>query len=165
MRCNPGVLAAIALLLVACDAGWLGERGLRVIREVSPREAARLLEAPGAVLLQVRGPGATGVRVEGTAVIGASDPLPEGLAEPDPTVVILAEDREQGMALAARLARAGIQRVAVVNGGVEAWLAAQGDGPHQARPAAAGTGVGEAARKRETGMRTLRRGERHGWLT
>jgi hypothetical protein len=164
MRRNPGVLAAIALWLLACDAGWLGERGLRVIREVSPGEGARLLEDPGALLLQVRGSG-TLTRVEGTALVGAREPLPESLVEPHPVVVILAEDLDEGMALAARLARAGARQVAVVRGGVAAWLTAQPGGPERGRPAAAGEGVGEATRDRETGMRTLRRGERHGWLT
>lgn len=118
-------MAALALCACACDAGWYQDHGLRVIREVSVREGARLLEDPAALLLQVRGPGRAGVRVEGTALLAARDPLPERLGGPTPAVVILAEDLREGMAMAARLSRAGVREVAVVRGGVAAWLAAQ----------------------------------------
>ena len=127
-------VAALAIPLAACEAGWLHERGLRVIREVSASEGARLLEDPAAVLIQVRGEDWTGVRVEGTALVAEHDPLPEGL---EGRVVVLAEDLDQGMGMAARLSRAGIQDVSVVRGGVAAWQAAR---PSQAprRPGAAG---------------------------
>ncbi len=133
MRHNPGVIAALALLACACDAGWLQGHGLRVIREVSVREGARLLEDPAALLLQVRSQGSS-VRVEGTALLAARDPLPEGLIAPAPAVVILAEDLREGMAMAARLSRAGVRDVAVVRGGVAAWLAAPRGDPRDGTP-------------------------------
>ena len=127
-------VAALAVPLAACEPGWLHEQGLRVIREVSAGEGVRLLEDPAAVLLQVRGDDWTGARVEGTALVAADDPLPQGL---EGRVVVLAEDLDQGLRLAARLSRAGIQDVSVVRGGVAAWQAAR---PSQAprRPGAAG---------------------------
>jgi rhodanese-related sulfurtransferase len=122
MRRRLGLLALL-VLAVACEAGWLHERGLRVIREVDVGEGDRLLEDPDAILLQVRGPGWKGPRLAGTEVLDASAPLPPGLAD-SRTVVVLAEDLGEGLRMAARLSRAGIQGVAVVKGGVAAWQAA-----------------------------------------
>ncbi len=134
MRCSAGWLAALALVLAACDAGWLHERGLRVIREVDVGGGARLLEDPTAVLLQVRGPDWRGPRVEGTELVASREPLPAELAGAS-HVVILAEDVGEGLRMAARLSRAGIQRVAVVRGGVAAWQAAREPAAPGAAPA------------------------------
>jgi len=134
MRRRLLAAAALGVVLAACDPGWLHERGLRVIREVSAGEGMRLLEDPGTALIQVRGDAWTGVRVEGTALVAEQDPLPEQVAG---RVVVLAEGLDEGMRMAARLSRAGIRDVAVVRGGVAAWQAAR---PPQApeRPGAAG---------------------------
>jgi rhodanese-related sulfurtransferase len=143
MRRSLGMIAASALVLAACDAGWLHERGLRVIREVDVGDGARLLEDPAAILLQVRGPDWKGPRVDGTELVASRDPLPPGLAG-SATVVILAEDFDEGLRMAARLSRAGIQEVAVVRGGVAAWQAARSAAASESDPAGADDPVGEA---------------------
>jgi len=139
MRRRPWsiLIAALALAAGGCDTasgerlGW-APSGLRVIREVSAGEGLRLLEDPETLLVQVRGPSRASHRVAGTEIVGARDPLPSHVAEASATVVILAEDASEGMRVAARLSRAGIQGVAIVRGGVAAWEAARrSDHPEQ----------------------------------
>jgi rhodanese-related sulfurtransferase len=139
MSVRAGVLALLGLAVAACDPGWLETRGLHVIREVSVGEGARLLEDPEAQLIQVRGPEWTGVRVAGTSLVAARDPLPPELADGAVRIIVLAEELDQGLRMAARLSRAGIQEVAVVRGGVAAWQAAHRPGgmPEASTPSGA----------------------------
>lgn len=142
----PPLIAALALASGGCDTGT-GDRvgwvvpGMRVIREVSAGEGLRLLEDPETILVQVREPTRSSHRVAGTEIVGARDPLPSFVTGSSATVVILAEDASEGMRVAARLARAGIQGVAIVRGGVAAWEAARrSDDPIQEN----GSGPGAA---------------------
>ena len=84
-----------------------------------------------------------GERVSGTELLGSRAPLPPELTGSE-TVVILAEDVDEGLRMAARLARAGIQEVAVIRGGVAAWQAAREPAPTDAGPARSGDRVGKA---------------------
>jgi rhodanese-related sulfurtransferase len=130
------LLGLLALASVGCDAGsgdregW-GLPGMRVIREVSAGEGLRLLEDAETVLVQVREPSRRSHRVAGTEIVNALDPLPIQVTESSATVVILAEDASEGMRVAARLSRAGIQDVAIVRGGIAAWEAARRSGDPQ----------------------------------
>ena len=111
------------------------EAGLRLIREVSAGEGMRLLADPDTVLVQVLEPRRTAGRVAGTEIVSARDPIPRHIAESSATVVILAEDAREGLKVAARLSRVGIQDVAVVRGGVAAWEAARrADTPAREEP-------------------------------
>ncbi len=109
----------VGLLTLACDGTWLAEG--RVIRELSPEQAARLLRDPEVQLFQVWEPRGSGARVEGSELWAAGDPVPR---EGGPSrIIVVAEDPASGLAAAARLARSGIPSVAVVRGGVAAWQA------------------------------------------
>ena len=131
-------LTLLALVSSGCDPGSVDREGwslpgMRVIREVSAGEGLRLLEDDETVLVQVRELTRRTHRVAGTEIVSARDPLPSHVTESSATVVILAEDEREGMRVAARLSRAGIQDVAIVRGGVAAWEAARrsGDPTHE----------------------------------
>jgi rhodanese-related sulfurtransferase len=126
-----------ALALTACDAAsWLPRHGARVIREVSVGEGYRLLEDPETLLVQL--PAAA----NRPAPTGAEAWLPEldPSAADSATVVVLAESPEEALGAASRLARAGIQRIAVVRGGVAAWQAMREPIEDGADPASGSTG-------------------------
>ncbi len=125
-RAHTAPLATLALLATAC---WIGDSrsvlGARSFREVSATEGRRLLERPGAVLVQPLVTQKPGRIVRGAERIREGAPLPlpvDGAAAP---VVVVAADVDAGFRAAARLARAGIEEVAVVRGGVAAWETAR----------------------------------------
>ena len=128
-RAWMAVALGLGIGLGGCDdPSRSGHLGLRVIREVSAGDGMRLLEDPETVLVQVLDPRRSAGRVAGTEIVSARDPIPAHIAETSATVVILAEDAREGIKVAARLIRVGIQDVAVVRGGVAAWEAARRTG-------------------------------------
>lgn len=112
----------LLLALGACDAGgWLRWLDVPSFRAVSVAEARRLAADPYAQLVQARRSSGPTLAVTGARVLDLEGDLPQDLATTDRPVVVLANDPDDGMRLAARLARAGIQGVALVEGGVSAW--------------------------------------------
>lgn len=110
----------MSLAIVACDgATWLSVHDVAHFREVKLEEARRIAAQPEARVFQ------TVARRGGRAVPGAEIVLPGQGWSPevqgDNPVVILAGDTKDGYRLAARLARSGIQGVAVYAGDIESW--------------------------------------------
>jgi len=91
---------------------------VRSFRALGAEEARGLVER-GAELIVVGTP-RTVRTVPGARLLAPGDPLPELPADGVAVVIVAAEDG-QGYALAARLVRAGIRGVAVVEGGLAAW--------------------------------------------
>lgn len=118
-----GLLAPVALLgLAACDAeSWLALHETASFRTLAPAEARALIAHEGAQLIQV-GPNRHQATPAGAQRVSVDWVWPEELAQA-PSVVILAEQPDADLRLAARMARAGIQGVVVVSGGLEAWNA------------------------------------------
>jgi rhodanese-related sulfurtransferase len=121
--------AAGAALVGVLAAAWLAtgrpaDADRPHFREVSAPEGARLLATPGAVLVEVLTP-LHGVRGVARSTLAFADgPLPPALwpeGRPAASAVLLASEPAAGYRMAARLARAGIERVVVVRGGIEAW--------------------------------------------
>jgi hypothetical protein len=116
-----GLVAGVAgLAVLACDGStWLSLHDVASFREVELDEARRIAARPDARVVQ------TVSRRGGRAVPGAEIVLPEAGWPPQVTdegpVVILAGDAQDGYRLAARLARSGIQDIAVYTGDIEAW--------------------------------------------
>jgi hypothetical protein len=103
-----------------CDVGGaLAVLGKPSFREVDAQEARHWVRDGGALLLQARGEGQPGHRVEGARVVAPGDALAEEAA--GRRIVIVAEEPDLGLSLGARLARAGVTGVAVVPGGLPAW--------------------------------------------
>jgi hypothetical protein len=118
-RVRPAL--ACLLLLLGCDGGgWASLVGAPSFREVSAAEGHALAKRAGAHLVQLGRSLAAPAPIPGAALVEAGGDWPEGLADGGP-VVIVAADPEAAFRLAARMARAGIQGVAVVDGGIEAW--------------------------------------------
>jgi hypothetical protein len=113
-------IVAIGVALGCDGGGWTSLNDVASFRRVDAAEGRALLGRPEARLLQVgraeRGhsvlPGASLVELDGD--------WPAELARGGP-VVIVSSAPEAAFRLAARMARAGIQDVAVVDGGIEAW--------------------------------------------
>ena len=113
-----GFLASLAL--VACDgATWLSLHEVASFREVELEEARRLAAEPDAQVVQTVSPRG-GRAVPGAQIVLPNDGWPPEVTDRGP-VVILAGDAEDGYRLAARLARSGIQGIAVYAGDIEAW--------------------------------------------
>jgi hypothetical protein len=158
-----GIVLAVAL--AACDgAAWLRVAGVRTLEEVdAPEAVARVAEGAG-VLLQVREPDAqqaTGPSdprswrerrrpldrgaardagdlpvLAGASLLGVDEPLPEALIAERRSVLVVASDPEPAWRVAARLARSGVPRVAVVRGGIQGYLGAvPAEAPSAARRA------------------------------
>ena len=128
----PAAALALGFALAGCDTVLRpGDADLHLIREVSAGDGMRLLADPETVLVQVLEPKRTAGRVAGTQIVSARDPIPSHIAETSATVVILAEDAREGLRVAARLVRIGIQDVAIVRGGVAAWEAARRAGTNE----------------------------------
>ncbi len=114
--------AAVALALaLACDGnGVLALREAPSFREVEAPEGRALAAQPGTHVLQAgstrRGP------VAGAHLVEPDGVWPEEASDGAP-VIILAPDDKAGYRLAARMARAGIEGIVLVSGGLEAWLA------------------------------------------
>ncbi len=128
-----GPLRRIALLLALFGTACGLENSRSALdgprfREVSAAEGHRLLQRPGVVLVQALASRERGRPVQRAEPIGEDMSLPAGVAD-SAAVVVFAADPEAGVRLAARLARAGIQDISVVRGGVSAWLAAGGKPP------------------------------------
>jgi hypothetical protein len=118
VRAGAVLLASLAVL--ACDGSiWLSAHQVPHFREVELEEARRIAAQPEARVFQ------TVSRRGGRAVPGAELVLPDQGWSPevqsDSPVVILAGNAEDGYRLAARLARSGIQGVAVYAGDIEPW--------------------------------------------
>jgi hypothetical protein len=122
------VLLAILLggvpSLQGCDPADGVSAGLTALgrpsfREVDAGHARRWLADGGALLLQVRGDEPPARRLAGAELVVADAPLAEAPAER--RIVIVSEEPELGLRLAARLARAGRTHVAVVSGGLPSW--------------------------------------------
>jgi hypothetical protein len=121
----PLVLVLWAGLCVAAlDPGeWLRSQGSRALRSVSAEEA-EAQAASGARLIRVRAPDERPGRRPGS--LGPDDPLPRDL-DPGRVVVVVSEDRGHAFHFAARLARAGVRDVRVVDEGEGGALAASGE--------------------------------------
>jgi hypothetical protein len=117
---------ALALLIFACDGEtWLAMNDVPSFREVEAPEGRALAAQTGSHLLQVgRGAGAW-TPLPGAQLLEPDEGWPSGLEAGGP-VVIVAREPAAGFRLAARMARAGIQDVVVVSGGLEAWQAPEG---------------------------------------
>jgi len=121
-------LFAIALGAAAAASGCdfrarsaqaLGRLGVPSFREVDPQQARDAVRG-GALLLQARGEAAPARNAAGARLVASDQPLDEALA--GHRIVVLAEQPELGLRLGARLARAGATDVAVVPGGLPAWV-------------------------------------------
>lgn len=110
----PTLLALAALLLCACPPA-----GTPSFQEVSAADGRRLLADPATVLVRLGAAWPSGERRE-VALVDARAPLPPEAASGGP-VLVLADDPAEALRLAARLARDGIEDVAVVRGGAAAW--------------------------------------------
>jgi len=113
----PAILWPLAALPIAAVAGCGAEPAS--FREVNALQARELAARAGAQVIQVgRGPVDLALP-EGARVV---EPGWEWPQEPGPgPVVIVGAAPEAGYRLAGRMARAGIQGVAVVAGGLDAW--------------------------------------------
>jgi len=121
-------LFAIALGAAAAASGCdfrarsaqaLGRLGVPSFREVDPQQARDAVRG-GALLLQARGEAPPARNAAGARLVASDQPLDEALA--GHRIVVLAEQPELGLRLGARLARAGATDVAVVPGGLPAWV-------------------------------------------
>jgi len=125
MRTRARLAAALPMLplltmLAACDSGFaLSQRDAPSFREVTAAEGRVLARGEDVRLLQVgREPRPLAAR--GAQRVPPGWQWPEELAEAT-AVVIVGARPDDGFRLAARMARAGIQGVVVVTGGLEAW--------------------------------------------
>jgi hypothetical protein len=131
---TPGVLVALAvgaLLLTGCgeaSSRVLGALGVAHIEKVSPEDVPKR-RSEGALLVQLDEPSLPAVR--NAIRVGADGDLPAAalaaVAGGAPLLVV-APDEDAGLALGARLSRAGAVRVGVVVGEREA-LATLAAGP------------------------------------
>jgi len=130
MRC---VAVGLAVAAVTCGVGGcMRERGVRTFDELAAEEALQLDDAD-CVVVQVREPESRAPSVAGASFLDPERPLPAGILRERRLVVVVASQATTARRLAAQLVRAGVPRVAVVRGGIEAWLAAS---PSAARPGA-----------------------------
>jgi rhodanese-related sulfurtransferase len=116
-RALPILVACLAA--AGCDPSNLGAGPS--FREVDAAAARGLLAEPGVRLLQVRDEAHASRALPDAAVVSPEDPLPAFLAGAEGTLIVVAGDRGLALRYAARLARAGYARVAVVDGGLDAW--------------------------------------------
>lgn len=117
-------LAGAALASLACDArgtagGMLGAAGCARFEEVAADEAQRWLERDGALLLQARGERSPARALRGARIVPVGAPLAPPAA--GHTIVVVAEEPELGLELAAALAREGAARVGFVAGGLPSF--------------------------------------------
>jgi len=121
MRC---VAVGLVVAAVTCGvAGCMRERGVRSFDELAAEEALRLDDAD-CIVVQVREPESRAPSVAGASFLDPAGPLPAGILRERRLVLVVASQATAARRLAAQLVRAGVPRVAVVRGGIEAWLAA-----------------------------------------
>lgn len=114
---RPAVAALLLLALpgFGCDVtGWLRIRGIRSFREVSLDQARALLARPGSLLVQVGAAAGDLGRAPDTWLEEPGSDWPDTLSRAPGPVVVISTDPDAAASLAARLARAGIERVAAV---------------------------------------------------
>jgi rhodanese-related sulfurtransferase len=128
-RAALGALGGLGLALAGC--GPL-ERALEgsapAFEEVEAERALALIAAGDAALVQAAEAGPAPAPLDGASLVDPDAPLPQAVADEARTLLVVARDLAAARRLAARLARAGAPRVAVVQGGIQAWLAARGGG-------------------------------------
>jgi rhodanese-related sulfurtransferase len=117
-----GIAASAAIgAALGCDGGgWTSLHQVASFRSVDAAEGRALVARPNARLLQVgRAAGAASV-LPGAELVELDADWPVDGKQAGP-IVIVSSAPEAAMRLAARMARAGIQDVVVVDGGIEAW--------------------------------------------
>lgn len=103
--------------LPGCDAArGLEALGLRTIAEVPVDRLAEILAEEDALLVQRRGPEERLQPLPGATLLADDEAPPPRWRAEGRSVLVVAEAREEALALAARLRRAGIARVGVVTG-------------------------------------------------
>lgn len=107
------------VLCAGCE--WLETGGARSFDEIEAAEAQARVLAKAALLVQVRETEAPAVRVGDAPLVELEGPLPPFLAASQVPILIVAYDPTRARRLAARLVRAGVPRVSVVRGGLQAW--------------------------------------------
>ena len=113
-----GIPAVLCAALLACHADtWPATGDAASFREMDPAQARRLADAGGAQVVQV-GPTRHQVAPTGALRVETNWVPPAGASG---AWILLAEQPEAALRVAARLARAGIQGIVVVVGGLEAW--------------------------------------------
>jgi rhodanese-related sulfurtransferase len=108
-------------LLLGCDGGgWASLLDSPSFREVSAAEGHSLAQRTGAHVLQVGRSSQPPALLQGAFLVEVDGDWPAEANEGGPVVIVAAEPGA-AFRLAARMARAGIQDVVVVDGGIEAW--------------------------------------------
>lgn len=123
---RPALLAIVlgaASAAAGCDLRETGGAALAALgwpsfREIEAQQAVGAVKG-GALLLQADGEEGPARRAPGARGVAPDEPL--GDAAGTRRIVVVAEEPELGLRLAARLARAGATRVALVPGGLPAW--------------------------------------------
>ena len=137
---RPLCLAVAALLATVGCGEVLSTFGVPSLHEWSSDEAVSSLEQGTGQLVQA-GPSAhfsaLGLVAPLTRV-DAEEPIPTGLLAYDGWLLVLADDRADALATAARLSRAGAPRVAIVAGDLERLAFARLSAPMSPGP---GSGI------------------------
>jgi len=112
---------AAVLAMTGCEPAtplsWLG---IPSIRELPVERAVDRLNEDAGHVVQLRDPGERLGRIPDARLLGRDEDIPPGLAEEPGWLLVVASRPDEAMRLAARLARAGHPRVAVVTGDVGA---------------------------------------------
>jgi rhodanese-related sulfurtransferase len=119
----PRALALLLLLAAgpACDAGGALLAGARHFEEVDAATGLRL-HGDGAILVQLRSEHAVERRVPAAVWLDSANGVPDAWRGEPRALVLLARDPADARRAAARLVRTGVARVAIVRGGIDAWL-------------------------------------------
>ncbi|MDJ0788717.1 MAG: hypothetical protein QNK05_18055 [Myxococcota bacterium] len=105
-------LLPLLLASLGCDAVLTGFAPDRLrIREFHPTEVERELRAGNAEIIQVRAQDDRLPGIHGARRMTLDAPVPEGIETSEQWWIVVSEDRDEGLQLAARLARAGAPRV------------------------------------------------------
>jgi rhodanese-related sulfurtransferase len=114
----------VGLAVAAAGAGGcLRERGVRTFDEIAAAQALQQLGDASGLLVQVRQADSQVPRVAGASLVDLEGELSGALLGEQRLVVLLAPEEATARRFAARLVRAGVPRVAVVRGGIQAWMA------------------------------------------
>ena len=122
-RCAACLLGvALASTALACGPGeWLGVA--RHFEEIEAEEAIGRVASEPVYLVQVRAPDSDDPRIAGAAILAPDERLPARSDAGDRPVFVVGRDDPGARRFAARLLRAGFERVAVVRGGLQPWRA------------------------------------------